>query len=260
GTGMFVELDNAVEIGRNRFFQTGELAIQAGSWTGPARLHQNRCHGCGHELNTLSAAIGAISGFGELQVESCDIRDTALSPDDGSLVAPAVGLFGFLVIQASVQSNNIGSSLQGLDLGDPAAVPAQRAVYLLGLFDFQVNDNIDLGFVAQILDNRFNGVGAFPVVEVAGLQINDQLWARFNRVLYNDNFCWHLNTPQRGGASVRITADSASAMGNHFKGLSLIAPIDFGNTDALYMGNAAHSSAPALGSDIRPTPQNAFNR
>jgi hypothetical protein len=49
-------------------------------------------------------------------------------------------------------------------------------------------------------------------------------------------------------------------MGNHFKALSPIAPIDFGATDALYMGNDAAVSTPAIGSDIRPTPQNDFNR
>jgi hypothetical protein len=261
GTGLVVEQDNSVEIGGNQFRQTGGLAVQISSWIGPARLHHNRCHGCGHELDGAAAAIAAMAGFGELQVESCDIRDTGRSPDGGSPTVQTIGLFGMLLLQASVQSNNISAAaLEDFDIPDPTGVPPQRAVYLLGFLDYQVSDNINLGFVAQILDNRFSGIGAQPVVELTGFRVNNNFWVRFNRVLYSENFCWHLDTDQDGAASVRINAASASAMGNHFKALSQIAPIDFGATDALYMGNDSSATTPALGSFIRPTPQSSFNR
>lgn len=258
GSGVFVEQDNDAEIGNNRIRETGWPAILIGSWVGTARLHHNRCRGCCHQLSGASMSIAAVAGYGELQVESCEVRDTGLSPADGTLVSPALGVFGYLVMQASLQSNNIAAvALDGS--GDPATMPVQRAVFLLGLLDLQLTDVSSLAFPCQILDNRFNGVGGETVVEVAGSRVNERFWMRFNRVQYCDNFCWHLNPNQDDAVTVRIAAASASAMGNHFKTLARVAPIDFGATSALYIGNVA-DGAQALGGSILPSPQNAFNR
>jgi hypothetical protein len=259
GTGLLLEQDNSVELAHNRLRETGGAAIAISGWVGPARLHSNSCERCGHEGG--NAAIVAAGGFGELQIESCEIRDTALSPATGTVAGAAFGVFGFLLLQASLQSNHVASALTGLDaLTDPSSVPAQRAVFLLGFLDLQLTDNVSLGFPAQILGNRFSGVGQAPVVEVAAVSLGGRVNVRFNRVLYNDNFCWHVNLANEAGASVRIDTVKASAMGNHFKSLQRIAPIDFGSTRALYLGNATDSGTPALGSSILPTPQNAFNR
>jgi parallel beta-helix repeat protein len=257
--GLLVDQDNRVEIASNRLRTTGEVAIQLISWLGTARVHHNRCESCGHALVGGSAAIAAYLGLGELQIEHCDVRDTGVSPDDGAVVSPAFGVFGLLVIQASLQSNNIGSAVGALTADDGGFTSVQRAVYLLGLMDLHFLDVFSIGFPAQLLGNRFSGIGNQPVVEVAGFRINDNFSMRFNRVQYSDNFCWHVNTPVEGSASVLITSSSASAMGNHFKSLMFIHPIDFGSTSALYMGNAARG-ADALGSSILPTPQDSFNR
>lgn len=171
-TGILVLEDNSVEIGGNQFRDTAQIAIQIGSWFGTARLLGNRVEGCGHAMSAGAAAVFALAGFGELQVEGCDIRDTGVSRDTGSVVNSAFGIFGFLVIQASLQSNNVGSAAVALD-ADPATLPVQRAVYLLGLLDLQLTDISGFGFPAQLLDNRFSGTGAQPVVEVAGFSVND---------------------------------------------------------------------------------------
>jgi hypothetical protein len=257
GVGLLVDSDAWVEIDGNRLRETGEVPIQIGFWQGTARLHNNRCEYCGHGLPQLTAAIFAYVGLGELQIEHCELHHTGVSPDDGSVAQAIFGVLGLLILQASLQSNNIAAAVG--DAGANALQGQHRAVYLLGFMDLQISDLVDFGFPAQLVDNRFTGLGDFPVVEIAGFPVNDVFNMRFNRVQYSDNFCWHLNRQAQSGASVVIASATASAMGNHFKWLQRITPVDFGATNALYMGNAADGVF-AQGTSILPSPQNAFNR
>ena len=50
-----------------------------------------------------------------------------------------------------------------------------------------------IGFSAQILDNKFLGPGRSALVEIAEQSVTDNLSRRFERVFFNNNFCWHVS-------------------------------------------------------------------
>ncbi|MFO0729679.1 MAG: hypothetical protein U0231_12950 [Nitrospiraceae bacterium] len=66
----------------------------------------NRILSCGYQA-TPAIGFGASQLIGELAVESCEIMNTGVSPDDQTVSTLCLGLVADLVLEARVQSNLI---------------------------------------------------------------------------------------------------------------------------------------------------------
>ena len=89
---------------------------------------ENRLLSCGYQL-TPSIGIGVSQHFGELHIESCEVMNTGVSPDNATIGAVAWGIFADYVLEARVQSNNVTYS--NATLMD--ANQEHRALWLRGL-------------------------------------------------------------------------------------------------------------------------------
>ena len=162
------------------------------------------------------------------------------------------------MLEARVQSNNVTYSNAAL----MDANQEHRALWLRGLLEQVINlgaGQLVIGFSAQILDNKFLGPGRSALVEIAQQTVNDNFFRRFERVFFNNNFCWHVSVPAQTAATVSLVGRSAIVMGNHIKTNVLIPSVDFhGMKDAVYMGNIAQTSPANFGGI--PTPISGFNK
>lgn len=220
-------------------------------------LVDNRVLSCGYQQSP-SIGIGVSLHVGELHVESCEVMDTGLSPDNATVSPLAWGIFANLVLETRIQSNLItyaNAALLNANL-------EHRALWLRGWWEQVINlgaGQLVFGFSAQILDNKFLGPGRSALVETAQLSVSDTLLRRFERVFFNNNFCWHASVAGQGTATVSLLGRSAIVMGNHIKTTVSIPSVDFhGMKDAVYMGNIAQSNPSNFGGI--PSPVSGFNK
>ena len=172
--------------------------------------------------------------------------------------ALALGIFADLVLDATIQSNIVSYS-------NPAAIdPAQehRSLWMRGFLEQvtgMASGSIVFGFSARILDNKFLGPGRSALVETAEMAISDTAFRRFERVFFNNNFCWHASLASQTASTVSLAARSAIVMGNHIKTTAPLPSVDFhGMKEAVYMGNIAQSN-PVNFAGI-PVPVGGFNK
>lgn len=217
----------------------------------------NRILSCGYQA-TPAIGFGASQLIGELAVESCEIMNTGVSPDDQTVSTLCLGLVADLVLEARVQSNLISYANVALLKVDNE----HRAAWLRGWLEQVINldgGQLVLGFSAQVLDNKFIGPGRSALVEIQQLPVSNTIRRRFERVFFNDNFCWHRSVPADDKATVSLFCRSAVVMGNHIKMVGAIPSVDFhGLKDAVYMGNMAQSRPINFGGI--PTPISGFNK
>ena len=118
--------------------------------------------------------------------------NTGVSPDNAIISKLAWGIFADLVLEARVQSNNV-------TYANAAIIDANqehRSLWLRGSLEQVINlgaGQLVLGFSAQILDNKFLGPGRSALVEIAQELVNDNFSRRFERLFFNNNFCWHIS-------------------------------------------------------------------
>lgn len=234
--------------------QWGAISIMG---FGKFAFTDNRLVSCGYQ-DRPSIGVGISLQFGELALESCEVMNTGVSPDHATVSALAWGLFADLVLEARVQSNLVTyANAALLDVNQE-----HRALWLRGWLEQEINlaaGQIGVGFSAQVLDNKFIGPGRSALVEVAQLVVTDQLRRRFERVFFNNNFCWHMSMPADKTATVSLFCRSAIVMGNHIKVMATIPSVDFhGIKDAVYMGNIAQTNPANFGGI--PAPISGFNK
>ncbi|ODT45675.1 MAG: hypothetical protein ABS70_02650 [Nitrospira sp. SCN 59-13] len=220
-------------------------------------LTENRVLNCGYQ-QAPSIGIGASVQLGELCVESCEVMNTGVSPDNSTISALSWGIIADLILEARVQSNLITYANAAL----LDANQEHRALWMRGWLEQVINfgaGQVVFGFSAQILDNKFLGPGRTALVEVAQQNVTDTLFRRFERVFFSNNFCWHASVAAQGTATVALSARSAIVMGNHIKTNVPIPSVDFhGMKDAVYMGNLAQANPVNFGGI--PAPVSGFNR
>lgn len=213
-------------------------------------IAENRLENCGYQLPSSASSILVIAHFGELDIQSNHIADTGVSPGGKAINGVTIGIFAAFIMDCRVQSNTVTFlKVQSDDLGQE-----HRALWLLGLFE-----TASLGFSAQVLDNKFIGPGRSALIEVQQLAANHVLY-RFERVFFNNNFCWHLNpAPSDSLATLLVHARSAIVQGNHFKAQAALPSVNYhGMNDAIYLGNV-HARSP-IGFTGVPTPVSGFNQ
>ncbi len=220
-------------------------------------LTENRVLNCGYQ-QAPSIGIGASVQLGELCVESCEVMNTGVSPDNTTISALSWGIIADLILEARVQSNLITYANAAL----LDANQEHRALWMRGWLEQVINfgaGQVVFGFSAQIVDNKFLGPGRTALVEVAQQNVSDNLFRRFERLFFSNNFCWHASVAAQGTSTVSLSARSAIVMGNHIKTNVPIPSVDFhGMKDAVYMGNLAQANPVNFGGI--PSPVSGFNR
>ncbi len=216
---------------------------------------ENRISSCGFALD-LGLGVGIAFVLGELHIESNQVLDTGQNAATGQLSNRAWGIYGELVLQASVQNNIVGHAdfLQR----DPAR--EDRALVMRGLFDFGLDNNVAIGFPIQVQGNRFTGTGNSALVEILEFAITENFFFRFERVSFDHNYCMHrtIQNVQGDRATVSLFGRFATVMGNHIKATSPKFPsFNFHNMPGPYIGNVTAGDA-LLHPDF-PVPAGNFN-
>jgi hypothetical protein len=174
----------------------------------------------------------------------------------------AYGIWSDLVLEGRV-SNNLVSYSNATSL-DPSR--GDRALTMRGYVDYEYkfgNGQISIGFPLQVLGNKFIGAGAPTLVEIYGQAITDNIFVRFERVTFNDNYCSHIAAQPGhgavGGATISLKCRAAIVMGNHVKATALGVPsVDFGGAPGTFIGNITMGAA--INFADFPNPQSSFNQ
>jgi hypothetical protein len=248
----------SVEFSQNRVEDMRNYGLIALQGSAKFAIIENRFLSCGY-AQAPAIGIGVSQHLGELHVESNEVMNTGVSPDNAIVSKLAWGVFANLVLEARVQSNNV--TYANATLLD--ANQEHRALWLRGSSEIVIDlgeRDLVLGFSAQILDNKFLGPGRSALIEIAQQAVSNKFIQRFERVFFNNNFCWHMSVAaQPPGAAVSLFGRSAIVMGNHIKTNVLIPSVDFhGIEDAVYMGNIAEKDPVNFGGV--PTPLSGFNK
>lgn len=257
GGGITAVFHTSLTCSQNRVEDMRQWGILSLVGFAKCALTGNRILNCGYR-QAPSIGIGASLQLGELCVESCEVMNTGVSPDNTTISALSWGIIADLILEARVQSNLITYANAAL----LDANQEHRALWMRGWLEQAITfgaGQVVFGFSAQILDNKFLGPGRTALVEIAQQNLGDNLFRRFERLFFSNNFCWHASVAAQGIATVSLSARSAIVMGNHIKSNIPIPSVDFhGMKDAVYMGNLAQGNPVNFGGI--PSPVSSFNR
>lgn len=257
GGGVTVVFHTSLTCSQNRVEDMRDWGVLCLVGFAKCALTENRVLNCGYQQSP-SIGIGASQQLGELCVESCEVMNTGLSPDNATVSALSWGIIADLILEARVQSNLVTYANAAL----LEATQEHRALWMRGWLEQVITfgaGQVVFGFSAQILDNKFLGPGRSALVEVAQQTVSDNLFRRFERLFFSNNFCWHASVTAQGTATVSLAARSAIVMGNHIKTNVPIPSVDFhGMKDAVYMGNLAQANPVNFGGI--PAPISGFNK
>ena len=245
----------SVEFTRNRVEDMRKYGLIARQGLAKFALIENRFLSCGYQ-QAPAIGIGVSQHFGELHIESCEVMNTGVSPGNATISPLAWGIVATDVLEGRVQSNSV-------TYANPLLMDANqehRALWLRGSLETtSATGQVVLGFSVQILDNKFLGPGRSALVEIAQLVVNRTFIRRFERVFFNNNFCWHVSVRAQPAATVSLVGRSAIVMGNHIKAYVALPSVDFnGIEEAVYMGNIAQTDPVHFGGV--PTPIPRFNK
>ena len=260
--GIGIWRDDSPSVTGNRLTGLSKNALGLLQITQRCDVVGNRISRCGWDNDVAVSIIAIQVSFGEWHVESNEVTDTGLEGGEQGAAAPiAYGIFGAEIQEARIESNSVGYS----DLASRNPDNEDRALLLGGTIDAKIDlaaGSIRFGFAAQIIDNKFTGTGASALVQLVEAEITDNVWLRFERVMYSGNFCWHLTgRPSNQGATVVLAGGLCTVSGNQVKANTLKFPsYHLNGMPGPFVGNI--SAGPVLGRPpamILPAPQNAFN-
>lgn len=274
GFGIAVAAEEAPTISGNRLTDLGQTGILVWFATQRCNLIENRLIRCASAA-TVASGISAWGILGELHIESNEVMDVGVSSVAGTTKPGlAYGIAGDAILEARIESNLVTYS-------SPAFRPVtgeDRALLMRGLSDFPPSQNMPAAaFAVQITNNKFVGPGASALVELFEAQISDNVFLRFERVLFHGNYCAHFSQPLKAAtpttnfapvaavATVKLVGRYCSVTGNHvrattqgFPSYNLIGAA--GAMRGPFIGNvsqAGHSGRAAP--DQTPSPESPFN-
>jgi hypothetical protein len=263
GFGVALVNEEAPTVSGNRLtdlLQNGILVMGA---TQRCNVVENRILRCG-STQDIAVGIRASNIAGELHVESNEIMDTGLPPAAGGAMSGiAYGIDGELILEARIESNLVTYS----DAGPRGVAREDRALRLQGFWEFAPggSDGPALGFAVQIANNKFIGPGATALVELRQQLPNPDnvnLISRFERVLFNGNYCFHFTSPNVArGATVSLVGRHCTIGGNQVKAATpRYASYDVHGMPGPFIGNASHFGHSGRAPAIQfPNPESAFN-
>lgn len=258
--GIFLSGETTPVVTQNRITDVAQFAIGGVNLTARCDVTDNRIAACGY-FGPGSFSIAFALVMGELRIAGNEVIDTGV-PLAGTPVAPVYGITAMWVLEATVEGNQV--TYTDPTKRDPTA--EDRALLIGGLIEtespFGVGLNV-LGYPVQILGNKFVGAGQSALVELVQTQVNDLTYRRFERVIFSNNYCWHLANPAppppapTGNATVRLTGRAASVLGNQVKSASGVPSFDFNNMPGPFMGNVISGSV-TRHTDL-PAPESTYN-
>ena len=259
GISMTQELEPTVA--QNRITNMTRWGVTFLATSGRCEATENRMASCGYGA-PLAAAIAAYLVLGELNIAGNEIANTGLSPDAATSAATALGIAGLLVLEARVESNLVTYA----DLAKRPATGSDRALMMIGYLEVS---NVfaagiqTIGYPIHITGNTFAGPGSGALVQLAQLAWGNNIFSRFERVFFSNNYCMHVTAVGAApavGATVVLVGRAAIAIGNHIKATVPKFPsIDYGNQPGPCIGNVLagavlnHAASPPLDSSFNLT-------
>jgi hypothetical protein len=240
GSGIMVFGESAPQVAGNRLDQLDQWGIYAYVTAARLDIVENRLTKCAGAMPDTAYAIGCYAVFGEAHISANEILDTGSNGTQQATSKVDYGIMGDLVLEARVEGNHVSYNYSAVTVRDPQR--EDRALVMRGALEFAQNaDAIPLGFAILIQGNKFTGTGRTALIELRETKINDQLMVRFERVSFDQNYCWHLSAPVFApgqAATVWLVGRRASVMGNHVKSSARFFPsVNFNNMPGPYMGN-----------------------
>jgi parallel beta-helix repeat protein len=258
--GVSLFKDNGPFVAQNRITNMLVMGMALLSGSGRFDVIGNRVASCGYKADI---GIGIIAGSiaGDVHLDGNEVRDTGLSPDLSVKAPVAIGIGVTAVLEARVEGNFVTYS-------DPTSRPTtneDRALVMMGLYENprgEMFGSILPGYPVQILGNKFVGFGQSALVQLRENK-SDTSYTRFERVLFDNNYCMHLTPPKiisKTVATVVLVGRAASVMGNQIKAMTRQYPsIDFTDMPGPCIGNVLygpiirHGTAPAVDGNFNMT-------
>ena len=106
GGGATLLNQTSVEFSQNRVEDMRDYGLIAMQGLAKFAIIENRFLSCGYQ-QAPAIGIGVSQHFGELHIESCEVMNTGVSPDNATVSKLAWGIFADFVLEARVQSNNV---------------------------------------------------------------------------------------------------------------------------------------------------------
>jgi hypothetical protein len=258
--GIALAQETTPVVTQNRITDMRLAAIAGLELIARADLTENRIAACGYGAQN-AAAIAVILALGELRIAGNEVIDTGLSLA-GASIAPVYGIAVLWALEATIDGNQVTYT----DVTKRDVTAEDRALLAGGFIESTVTlgaGQVTFGYPIQILGNKFVGAGHSALVELFQSKINDNIFRRFERVFFSNNYCAHATDqaifapPPLGNATVRLVGRAATVIGNQIKAGRGFASFDFNNMPGPYMGNVT-SGAVTRHADL-PAPVNAYN-
>jgi Family of unknown function (DUF6519)/Right handed beta helix region len=237
-SGITLFLEAGPEVAANRLDALGLWGIFAFNIAARLDITQNRLVGCAAKMTNIAFAIGFSTVNGEANVAGNEVMDTGSGGNAGATSTADYGIIGDLVLEARVEGNLVTYS--NVLSRDPQR--EDRALVMRGWIDSRASDAVPtLGFAVQMLGNKFVGTGRTALVELRQMQVSNTMFARFERVSFDNNYCSHFVAPVFApgqGATVWLVGRRAIVMGNHIKATTRsFASVNFNLMPGPYIGN-----------------------
>jgi hypothetical protein len=237
GFAIVVLAEFGPSIAENRILGTADWGITCGQMMGRCEIIENRLSNCG---TGSPLGIAALLVLGEMHVEANEVVNTGVSADGTPAATPAIGILGLGILEARVEANLVTYS----DVTQRPAGLEDRALWMMGLYDYRTEYRLaptqvidqSLGFAVQIANNKFIGPGQSALVELAQVKwfetatdiLSISFYSRFERVLFNNNYCLHFTgtvdlvlfwnlAPVVKGGTVVFCGRTGSVTGNQIR-------------------------------------------
>jgi hypothetical protein len=271
GFGVILVLEAAPMVSGNRINNMAGWGVFCLGMSGCCDVVGNRVAFCGSGTD-ICGAIGAYYVYGELNVKLNEVKDTGLAADGSKSAVAAYGIWGVLIREAAIEGNLVTYS-------DPVARPVNgedRALLMGGYIDYRhmwtPTFGTTIGYPIQILGNKFVGPGRSALVELTQAVLGTDVFSRFERVLFSNNYCMHQSPslpvpPSKlpSAATVVLVGRGATVMGNQIKAQTPnFASVNFNGMPGPFIGNITNITNSTTGGVLNhtpfPAPQNGFNQ
>lgn len=251
GLGVLLLQETGAAVADNRIALMTTGAIGGKSLLARTDMTSNQITNCALDGGG-TAAIAVEGANGPLRIAGNEILDTGVSLSPPGNATPVYGIHAMLVREASVDGNQVSFTSPY----NRNAAAEDRALLMQGLMELTYNTGnavVVLGYPIQVTGNSFSGTGQSALVELRQTKVSDFLNQRFERVMFNNNYCEHVTAPAlaKTAATVRLVGRAATVVGNQIKSQPHVASVDFGGMPGPFAANVIgdagvnHGNVPA---------------